>query len=147
VPATGSLLTEEGGDVVARVEFTSPSEWHVVPVWLANVFEGEIDLSGSAGLTLTYSATADFYVQVRPAFEWSGGAKWHADVPATGGSVQTLFIPFDDASWFERLGPPSHSLAEALAAARGLVFVGNSKNEIVFSGLRIDGYIPQCQAP
>jgi hypothetical protein len=33
----------------------------------------------------------------------------------------------------------------ALKAARGFLFVGDQANSIVFSSLRIDGYVPVCK--
>lgn len=144
IPATGSLLVAEGDGYKAQVEFTSDGEWHVTVLQLGNQYEAQADLSASSGLTITYSSTADFFVQVRPASAWNGGAKWHALLPASEGLITTLTIPFDEAEWFEKLGPPPHTLAEALAEVRGLMFVGNEKNEISITGLTVDGYVPTC---
>src|SRR5439155_22022171 len=88
VPATGSILVKSGAQYVAKVGFVN-AEWHVVPVWTANKFDGQADFSKSASFTLTYSATDDLYVQVRPASCWSGGDKWLTKIPSTGGQVQT----------------------------------------------------------
>ncbi len=145
VPATGSLLVSEGEDTVARVQFVG-AEWHVAVVWLGNQFEAQANLSASSGFTLTYSATAGLYVQLRPASHWSGGDKWLVAVPSTGGQVTTRFFSFDAQAWttLPELGTPSYSFADALDEARGLVFVGETANQIVFHGLRIDGFEPTC---
>src|SRR5882757_2919735 len=71
VPATGSLLVREGHQYAAKVTFLN-AEWHVAVLWLGNQFEAQADLSKSAGFWLTYSATEDLYVQLRPASNWSG---------------------------------------------------------------------------
>jgi hypothetical protein len=145
VPTTGSLLESDGmGGHVAKAEFTSASEWHVLVIWLANEFDASVDLSASSGFTLTYSATSDFYIQLRPGFEWSGGAKWHMPIPSTGGQTVTATFPFSADVWQERLGTPPHTFEAALADARGLVPVGNSVNELTFSGLHIHGFEPPC---
>lgn len=145
VPATGSLLVSEGGKYAAKVTFVN-AEWHVIVVWLANQFEAQVDLSRSAGFWLTYSATDDLYVQLRPASHWSGGDKWLTLVPSTGGRLVTRFFSFSPADWttLPELGTPSYSFASALGEARGLVFVGKTANILDFRGLRLDGYQPPC---
>lgn len=144
-PATGSLLVAEGDSYVARAAFTSASEWHVLAIWFGNEFGATIDLSDSSGFTLTYSATADFYFQLRPAAQWSGGDKWHMPIPSTAGQVVTTFFPFESSEWTERLGTPPHSFLEALSDASGFAVVGNSQNELSFYGLQIDGFTPDCK--
>lgn len=145
VPSSGLIVVKEGDKNVAKVEFIGEG-WHVVPVWLKNAYESEVDLSKSKNFTITYSATADLYVQLRPAFAWSGGDKWAAKIPSTGGAVKTLSVSFDDpAAWIALLGPVPHTLAQARAKARGFVFVGNKPTKFVVSALVIDGYIPPCE--
>ncbi len=145
IPATGSMLVPEGDHYVARIEFVG-SDWHVAVVWLGNQFEASVDLSGSSGFSLTYAATDDFYVQLRPAAHWSGGDKYVALLPSTDGAVQTRTIAFDPSAWttLPELGVPSYPFAEAVADARGLVFVGRTPNALEFRGLRVDGYEPPC---
>ncbi|QKV80171.1 hypothetical protein [Amycolatopsis sp. Hca4] len=145
VPATGSLLVPSGHRYTARVTFLN-AEWHVAVVWLGNRFEAQADLSRSAGFLLTYRATEDLYVQLRPASHWSGGDKWLTLVPSTGGRAVTRFFSFSPRNWtsLPELGTPSYSFASALREARGLVFVGKTPNELEFRGLRIDGYRPPC---
>src|SRR5919112_1589979 len=75
VPPTGSLLVPVGRHYAAKVTFVN-AEWHVVVVWLGNQFEAQVDLSRSHGFRLSYSATDDLYVQLRPASHWGGGDKW-----------------------------------------------------------------------
>ncbi|MEV4050334.1 hypothetical protein AB0J55_04020 [Amycolatopsis sp. NPDC049688] len=145
VPATGSLLVPEGRRYAAKVTFLN-AEWHVAVVWMGNRFEAQADLSRSAGFLLTYRATEDLYVQLRPASHWSGGDKWLTLVPSTGGRLVTKFFGFAPHRWtsLPELGTPSYSFASALKEARGLVFVGKTPNELEFRGLRIDGYRPPC---
>jgi hypothetical protein len=147
VPATGSLLTPaRHGRYAAEVTFVG-TEWHVVVVWLANQFEAQADLSRSAGFWLTYSATDDLYVQLRPASHWSGGAQWATAVPSTHGRTVTRFFSLRPRAWaaIPELGIPAHSFASAVSEARGLVFVGNTANELEFRGLRVDRYTPPCR--
>ncbi|UJR84471.1 hypothetical protein [Sandaracinus amylolyticus] len=145
-PRTGTLLVNEGGEQVARVELVN-REWHVLTVFTANQFEGEADFSGSSGFWLTYRATDDFYVQIRPSFAWSGGDKYLTRIPSTGGVDQTRFFSFARDQWttLPSLGTPSYSYESALAAVRGFVFVGETPNAITFRGLRVDGYVPPCR--
>jgi hypothetical protein len=144
-PATGSMLVPDGDGYAARIEFLG-DEWHVAVVWLANQFEAQVDLSASAGFTLTYSATDDFYVQLRPASHWSGGDKWLTAIPSTGGAIQSHFFSFDPSAWttHPELGTPDYPFSDAIVEARGLVFVGDTPNQITFTGLRIDGFTPPC---
>lgn len=145
IPATGSLLVREGNRYAAKVTFLN-AEWHVVVLWLGNQFEAQADLSKSAGFWMTYSATDDLYVQLRPASHWSGGDKWLTLVPSTGGRLVTKFFSFAPSKWttLPELGTPAYSLASALTEARGLVFVGKTANKLDFRGLRVDGYRPPC---
>jgi hypothetical protein len=145
VPATGNLLVREGHRYAAKVTFLN-AEWHVAVVWLGNRFEAQADLSRSASFRLTYSATDDLYVQLRPASHWSGGDKWLTRVPSTGGKLVTRFFGFSPRNWtsLPELGTPPYSFASALSEARGLVFVGKTPNRLEFRGLRIDGYRPPC---
>jgi hypothetical protein len=148
VPATGSLLVPVRGRdrYAARITFVN-AEWHVAVVWLGNQFEAQADLSRSAGFRLTYSATDDLYVQLRPASHWSGGAQWATRVPSTHGRTVTRFFSFRPGAWtaVAELGAPAHSFASAISEARGLVFVGKTANELEFRGLRIDRYTPPCR--
>ena len=109
--------------------------------------EGQIDLSASKGFTLTYSATHDLWVQMRPAFQWNGGAQYLTKVPSTGGQIMTRFFPFTRASWTSLvvLGTPTFPFDMLLGAVRGLVFVGDVPNTLVFTGLRFDAYVPVCR--
>ncbi len=145
VPATGSLLVREGNRYAAKVTFLN-AEWHVAVVWLGNKFEAQADLSKSSGFWMTYSATADLYVQLRPASHWSGGDKWLTLVPSTGGKMVRKFFSFSPSKWTSllELGTPNYSFASALPEARGLVFVGKTANKLEVRGLRIDRYQPPC---
>lgn len=145
VPATGSLLVPGGHGYAAKVAFLN-AEWHVAVLWLGNKFDAQADLSKSRGFWLTYSATDDLYVQLRPASHWSGGDKWLTRVPSTGGKTVRRFFSFAPSqwTWLPELGQPSYTFASALTEARGLVFVGKTPNTIDFTGLRVDGYVPPC---
>ena len=146
VPATGSLLVPVGRRYAAKVTFVN-AEWHVIVVWLANQFEAQVDLSRSHGFWLTYSATDDLYVQLRPASHWSGGEKWLTLVPSTRGRLVTRFFSFSPDRWttLPELGTPSYPFGSALGEARGLVFVGKTANTLTFRGLRVHGYRPPCR--
>ncbi|SFW79447.1 hypothetical protein [Amycolatopsis australiensis] len=146
VPATGNILVREKHGYAAKIEFRDV-EWHVAVVWLGNRFDAQADLSHSAGFRLTYRATDDLYVQLRPASHWSGGDKWLTRVPSTGGKLVTRFFSFKPRDWtsLPELGTPAYSFTSALTEARGLVFVGKTPNRLEFRGLRIDGYRPPCR--
>jgi hypothetical protein len=147
VPATGSLLVPVRGHAryAARISFVG-TEWHVAVLWLANQFEAQADLSRSAGFLLTYSATGDLHVQLRPASHWSGGAQWATRIPSTRGRTVTRFFSLRPQAWTSvpELGEPAHSFESARAETRGFVFVGKTANELEFRGLRIDRYTPPC---
>ncbi|WP_434443351.1 hypothetical protein [Lentzea sp. E54] len=145
-PATGSILVPRGRHGhTAKIKFLA-DDWAVMVVWLGNRFEAEADLSRSRGFWLTYRATSDLHVQLRPASFWSGGDKWVTKVPSTGGRLVHRFFGFQPDNWtsLPELGTPSYPFAEALDDARGLVFVGRTKNDLEFRGLKIDGYRPPC---
>lgn len=145
IPQSGLIVVKDGEKNVAKVEFVGEG-WHVVPVWLKNAFQTEVDLSKSKNFTITYSATSDLYVQLRPAFAWDGGDKWAARLPSTGGEMKTLTVSFEDpAAWSAPLGQPPHTLDAARAKARGFVFVGNKPNKIAVTSLLFDGYEPPCE--
>jgi hypothetical protein len=143
VPATGSILVKEGEDYVGKVQFVG-AEWHVIPVLIANQFGQTVDLSNAAGITLSYSATAELHVQLRSESHWDGGNQYATTIPSTGGNKETRFLSFAAAGWASLFGAPALSYADTLKEGMGLVFVGNSENNIVFYGLRIDGYTPPC---
>ena len=146
VPQSGTLLVQEGDGYVAKVEWLN-NEWHVVPVVISNLFDTTVDLTSSYGFELTYSSTDTIWVQMRSAEHWSGGAQFVAEIPSTGGVVQTFVVPFAEENWapHPQLGTPTWTYAENLADVRGLVFIGNAPNVLTFSGLRIEGFEPPCQ--
>lgn len=143
--ADSSLLVEDAGRFVARVEFASAPEWHVAPVWIDNQFVG-VDVSGSTELRIEYSATSSFYVQLRAEDTFSGGAKWHHLLPATEGAFRTETISLTDpTAWTERLGPPTIDVPTTLSDLLALVFVGNTNNVIEIRSLRIRDFTPNCR--
>lgn len=143
VPAQGSILTQEAGGYVAKVQMVGAG-WHVIPVYIKNKFGDAQDLTGSSGITLTYSATAELHVQLRPKSHWDGGQQYATTIPSTGGKKETRFFSFAEAGWKSLFGPPAVSFADTLKEGMGLVFVGNGENQVVFYGMRIDGYTPTC---
>ncbi|WP_406601471.1 hypothetical protein [Lentzea miocenica] len=145
-PATGSILVPRNRhDHTAKIKFLA-DDWAVMVVWLGNKFEAQADLSKSHGFWMTYRATNDLHVQLRPASHWSGGDKWVTKIPSTQGKLVRKFFSFNPDKWttLPELGKPAYPLAEALDDARGLVFVGKTKNDLEFQGLKIDGYRPPC---
>lgn len=152
IPSSGRAVVKEGNQNVARVKFIGDG-WHVFVAWLKNAYEAEVDLSTSKGFTITYSATADIYIQLRPSdtsdpptTTWSGGDKYVVKLPSTNGQSQSLTFDFKDSSWttLDALGKPAYPLSKAVAHARGFVFVGNAANDFAVTGLAIDGYSPPC---
>lgn len=143
VPPTGSILVKEGAEYVGKVQLVGAG-WHVIPVYIKNKFGESLDLSTSAGITLTYSATAELHVQLRTKSHWSGGNQYATTIPSTGGQKETRFFSFAEAGWKSLFGAPELSFPDSLKEGMGLVFVGDGANEVVFYGMRIDGYTPPC---
>ncbi|HEY0713110.1 MAG TPA: hypothetical protein VGF45_10580 [Polyangia bacterium] len=143
---TGSLLTKDAGKDVMKVDFLPGSAWHEVVVPVANSLSVKADLSKSRGMTLTYSSTADFQVQLRPLSHSHGSAQYTAMFPATGGMVKELTLPFTEPTWGAFLGKPTFPISVALSEANFFNFIGRAAvaNTIVIRGLRIDGYTPNC---
>jgi hypothetical protein len=142
----GNLLVKEGDRYHVRVEFLPGSVWHEVVVPIANALSRKADLSASKGFSITYSATADLWVQLRPLTHPHGGEQHTAKLPSTGGAMMELFVPFDAASWGDLLGKPTFPLSEAVMNANFFNFVGppGTGNTVVIRGLRFDGYLPPC---
>ena len=149
-PPTGAnILTQEGGKNVAKISLVAcaNTNWCQLVLPITNSLGGQVDLSKSAGFSMTYSAVADLWVQMRPASRYDGGDKWLILIPATGGKVETRFFPFIPEAWFflNRLGMPKYPFTTALKDVRSFVFVANTpNNELVFHNFRIDGHIPAC---
>jgi len=129
-----------------KVEFLPGGQWHEVVVPVANGLGKKVDLSASKGFTISYSATADLWVQLRPLTHPHGGEQHTFKLPSTGGMLQDLFVPFSAASWGMLLGNPTFPFAEAVSNANFFDFVGppGTANTIVVRGLRFDGYVPPC---
>ncbi|MCH2110953.1 MAG: hypothetical protein MK135_16670 [Polyangiaceae bacterium] len=147
IPFSGSTLIREGNQYISHVEFTGEQVWHVMVVQVDNQFEGAVDWTSARYIEIKYSATEDFWVQLRPSFAWNGGAQWIHQIKNTDGQEQSVRIQLQEDAWttLEALGSPSHDFRSALAEVRGLVFVGNAPNIIKMSKLRIDGYQPTCR--
>jgi hypothetical protein len=144
--AGGNLLIKEGERHYMKVEFLPGGQWHEIVVPVANSLSKKIDLTTSKGFTITYSATADLWVQLRPLSHAHGGEQHTAKLPSTGGMMQELFVPFAPESWGMLLGDPTFPFAQALRDANFFDFVGPpaSANTFVVRGLRFDGYVPPC---
>jgi hypothetical protein len=143
-----SILVAEGNHQIARATFTGGgANWSEVVVLLGNAVDAAIDLGKSAGFTITYSATADFFIEMRGTVQLHGGDQHSVKLAATGGMTVSLFVPFDPAAWsfVPGLGSPTVAFADVLRTANMFDIVGNSANEVSFSGLRFDNYLPACR--
>jgi len=146
IPPSGNLVVMEGDHYVAKVQFIiNNGAYCVCPVYLNNAFSSNADLSTSTGFLLTYSSTADMYVQARPTSHWSGGDQWATLIPTTGGVKKSVFFSFDPTKWKSVFGTPTWTFASTLKEVLGFVFVGNKANVITFYGLRFDGFTPTCR--
>jgi hypothetical protein len=148
-PARDNVLIPEGDHYVAKISFLGAG-WHVFPVPLDNDPDaGMVDLSKSAGFTVTYSATADLFVQFRSNTHWDGGTHYVTKMPSTGGVVMTRTFSFAKANWtyIDNLGVPQWPFESELPVARALVFIGLGPNDLLFTALKVDGYLPRCRAP
>ena len=144
--AGGTILTQDAGKTIARVEFLPGSEYHEIVVPVVNDQTKKVDLTSSAGFTITYSAVADLHVQLRPLSYAHGGAQWTAKLPATGGMTRELFVPFVQGTWGNLLGPPPFPFSQALRDANFFDFVGppGTANTFIVRGLRFDKHVPPC---
>jgi hypothetical protein len=142
----GNLLVKEGDRHYAKVDFLPGGEWHEIVVPLVNSMSKKTNLGASKGFTITYSATADLWVQLRPLSHQHGGEQHTAKLPSTGGLVKELFVPFTTDAWGMLLGTPPFPFSQALEDANFFNFVGppGTANSFVVRGLRIDGFIPPC---
>jgi hypothetical protein len=143
----GNLLVKEGDRYYAKVEFLPGGEWHEIVVPLVNSLMKQVDLTNSKGLLLSYSATAELWVQLRPLSKAHGGDQHTALIPSTGGMVKELFLPFNAQTFgVPLLGAPAHPFSQTLRDANFFNFVGRPAvmNTFVVRGLRIDGHLPPC---
>ena len=143
VPATGNLLVREGERYVAKVRFTG-ANWSEVVVPLANNEARAADLSQSAGFTISYSATAELWVQIRGTVQPHGGDQHVVRLAPTGGQVQTRSFRFVPEEWTQRLGPPRVTLADVVKSAIMFNFIGIAANDVTVTSLRFDSYAPMC---
>jgi hypothetical protein len=140
---------KDGSGYVGRADYDG-LDWREFVVYLMNSDNSQVDLTNSSGFWLTYSATAEFWVQLRPIPPLYNGPKKHVmRLPPTGGQMQTHFFPFSAEKWttISAFPPPDYPLADALKAARSFDFICRTPNTVVFYGLRIDGVAPPCTAP
>lgn len=142
-----SLLVKEGDAYVAKEEFKRDPNWSVLEVVISNNFDKTADLSTSTKFTLTYSTTADLWLQLRPGGNaYSGDMHWGIKIPSTGGQKKQMDFPLVQSSWgtIPGLEKPSVTFPQALKSATGFVFVSPDANMIAFYGLRFDHYTPTC---
>jgi hypothetical protein len=141
-----SILVAEGNRQVARARFPG-GNWSEVVVLLGNAADASVDLSKSAGFSITYSATADLWIEMRGTVQLHGGDQHAVKLPATGGMTMTRFVPFTAAAWtyVPELGKPTVAFPEVVRTANMFDIVGNAANTVAFSGLRFDNYLPPCR--
>jgi hypothetical protein len=144
--AGGSILTQDGGRTIAKVDFVPGGEWHEIVVPIMNSLAKQVNLTASKGFNLRYSATAELHVQLRPLSFSHGGEQWTARLPATGGVVKDLFVSFEPKNWGDLLGPPPFPFSQALRDANFFDFVGQpgTANTFIVHSLRFDGHVPPC---
>jgi hypothetical protein len=144
-PDKHSILIKQGDAYQAMGQFTGV--WNEIVVYLQNSMERKVDLTASKGFWLTYSATASFYAELRPAPPRYTGAKKHVvALPSTGGQLVTRFFSFEASAWtiIPAFGAPDYAFADALKEAVSFDFTGPTANTLVFKGLRLDGVVPPC---
>jgi hypothetical protein len=141
-----SILVAEGNRQVARARFVG-GDWSEVVVLLGNATDASIDLGKSSGFDITYSATADLYIELRGTVQLHGGDQHAVTLPATGGMTVTKHVPLDPAAWsfVAALGKPTVAFADVVRTANMFDIVGNTANTVTFSGLRFDNYVPPCR--
>lgn len=141
-----NLLVKRGERYVARMRFPG-GVWSEVVVDIANASNVPVDLSASAGFSITYSATANLWMQLRGSVQPHGGDQHVVLLPATGGGVETRTYAFSPDAWtFQpNLGKPTVALAAVLKSALFFDIVGNTANTVEISGLRLAGYSPPCR--
>jgi hypothetical protein len=147
VSPDSSILVDDGGKKVARAKFTGGGNWSEVVVLLGNATDAAVDLSKSAGFTITYSATADLYIELRGTVQLHGGDQHAVKLPATGGMTVSKRILLDPSAWtfVDALGKPTVAFADVVRTANMFDIVGNTANDVTFTGLRFDGYVPMCK--
>jgi hypothetical protein len=141
-----SVLVQEGGRYVAKARFAG-SDWSELVVQLGNSADASIDLTKSSGFIITYSATADFWIEMRGTVKLHGGDQHSVKLPATGGMTVSRFVSFAPSAWsfVPNLGMPSVPFADVLRTANMFDIVGNTANTLTFTGLRFDAYVPACR--
>jgi hypothetical protein len=147
-PMSGSLLVKMGDHYVATEEFVG-SGWHVLETWPGNSYDVMSDFTSSSGFWLTYSSTADLWVQMRAGgSHYSGGEQWVTPIPSTNGQMKRAFFSFDTSkwSWLTALGNmPKLSYPDTRKIVTGMLFVGDKPNKITFYEFRFDNFTPPCR--
>lgn len=146
-----TLLVPEGQRQAAKVHFLG-NDWHGALAMLTNAnfmtprSEAIVDATNARELVLTYSATSNFWMQLRSYDSFGGPNLFATEIPSTGGQRATVHLSFDRSvtTWESLFQSPDLSYAQTLAQLRAVAFVDDSENDLTFYGLRIDGYVPRC---
>ncbi len=147
VPNSGTLVRKENGKSVAKVTWKF-EDWHVVPVWIGNASDANVDLTKSKTMILGYQAPADFYIQMRPGGAgWSGGAQWGVKIPKSPDKFTMFSVPLEEASWgvIPGLEKSSHPFREVLGMVHGMVIVGKAPGDYAFNAMIFDNFTPPCR--
>ena len=140
-----SLLVSEGNRYVAKATLTGGgANYSEIVVLLGNDRSG-VDLTRSAGFVITYSATADQWIELRGTVKPDGGDQWVVKLPGTGGQMMSKTFSFEASSWTTLFGQPPVRYPDVLRTAFMFDIVGNAPNTVTFYGLRFDGYVPTCR--
>jgi hypothetical protein len=144
VPAAGSLLVKEGDRYVMKVKFTG-ANWGEAVLNLGNGGVA-VDLSKSAGFTVTYTASTDVGIQIRGNVQPHGGDQHVAVLPASAApkTLSFRFVP-EDWTFLPGLGRPSVALADVIKSALIFDIVSRTANDVTISSLRFDNYVPTCR--
>jgi hypothetical protein len=141
-----SVLVKEGEKYVAKARFQG-GDYSELVVQIGNSATDSVDLSQSAGFTITYSATNPVWMEFRGMVKAHGSEQYVVQLPATAGATMTKFVPFDPSAWtfLADLGKPTHSFADVLKTAYIFDIIGKVQNTVAFYGLRFDKYTPPCR--
>jgi hypothetical protein len=146
IPNTGSWLREIDGKPVGEVAFDNVRDgnWFVAPIIISNSFGRYVDLSQTKQFTMTYTADNDFYLQIRPVGDaWNGGNQQSTKMPK---GTHTQTVKWNDPRWgimFTGSDDFTYKIDKSiLKYVQGFVLVGDKKNKITVTSLKILDYIP-----
>jgi hypothetical protein len=113
-------------------------------LFLSNVREAARDLRTSAGFTVTYSSTAEMFIQLRGTVQRDGGNQYHAVLPATAGAMMKRSVRFVRDDWTFRLGATTQMFTDVLRTAVLFNFISMPANDVTIYDIRFDNYVPAC---